>query len=296
MTPKWRSGKTLDHWRRFEKVYSMPIAKIPVGEVTTDDVLRMLRPIWKAKPETAAKARARAKLVLDHAKARGLRQGENPAQWSGHINQILPPPKKLVRGHHPAMPYADVPNFMTVLRATDGVSARALEFTILTAVRSALTRAARWDEFDLDKGLWIIPADRTKTDKPLRVPLSGRAVDIVSAMKKRSINQYAFPGQRARTGHIPKGALTDALDAAGGGAYTVHGFRSAFRDWVTEETNFQESVAEAALAHASGDEVERAYRRGDALAKRRNLMDAWERYCLTPAKSDNVIALPQARA
>lgn len=292
MKPKWRGAKTVAAWERFASSYVVSIRKVPVDKVSTDDVVRVLRPLWHDKPETATKVRERIKLVLDHAKARGLRIGDNPAQWKGHLDQILPAPSKLSRGHHAAMPYADVSAFIKKLRSVDGIGAIALEFTILTAVRSGEARGATWQEIDLDAKVWTIPAERMKTGKEHRVPLSGRAVEIVQAMKATAVNNLVFPGKRDKK-PLSDMTLLKALDTAGGGAFTVHGFRSAFRDWVAEETNFQREVAEAALAHAVGDAVERAYRRGDALEKRRKLMEAWTTYCGT-VKVGNV--LPMRRA
>lgn len=275
MKPKWRGAKTVAAWERFAKTYAKALRKIPVDKVTTDDVVRVLRPLWHAKPETASKVRDRLRMVLDHAKARALRQGDNPAAWRGHLDQILPAPQKLARGHHAAMPYADVPALMTKLRASAGTGARALEFAILTASRSGEARGAIWGEIDLDGALWTIPAMRMKSGKVHRVPLGKSVVAILREAKEVSLNEFVFPGQRSGK-PLSDMTLAKALSAAGGGDFTVHGFRSSFRDWVAEETVFQREVAEAALAHAVGDETERAYRRGDALAKRRELMAAWE--------------------
>ena len=289
MKPKWRGAKTVAAWERFAKSYVNSIRKVPVDKVSTDDVVRVLRPLWHAKPETATKVRERLKLVLDHAKARGLRTGDNPAQWKGHLDQILPAPDKLSRGHHAAMPFVDVPAFLKKLRGVDGVGARALEFVVLTAVRSGEARGATWKEIDLDAKVWTIPAARMKTAKLHRVPLSDRAMAVVEAMKATAVNDLVFPGQREKR-PLSDMTLAKALKAAGAGAFTVHGFRSSFRDWVAEETHFQREVAEAALAHTVGDAVERAYRRGDALAKRRELMEAWATYC-EGRHGANVVAL-----
>lgn len=278
MSPKWRGRDTATRWRRIANTYAKSIRKIPIDKVSTDDVVRVLRPLWHSRPETATKVRESVKLVLDHAKARGLRSGDNPAQWKGHLDQILPAPSKLARGHHAAMPYVDVPAFIERLRSVDGTGAQALEFVILTATRNGETRGATWGEIDLEANVWTIPADRMKTGNEHRVPLSDRAIEIVEAMKATAINDLVFPGQRDRR-PLSDMTLAKALKAAGGNGFTVHGFRSAFRDWVAEETSFQREVAEAALAHSVGDSVERAYRRGDALAKRRKMMDAWAGYC-----------------
>lgn len=288
MKSKWRGDKTVAAWQRFAKAYTNAIRKVPVEKLTTDDVVRVLRPLWRDKPETATKVRERIKIVLDHAKARGLRTGDNPAAWKGHLDQILPAPSKLSRGHHAAMPYGEVPAFVERLRGGDGVGVRALEFLVLTAVRSGEARGATWDEIDLEAKVWTIPAVRMKTGKAHRVPLSPAALGIVERMAALRMNQFVFPGQRDRR-PLSDMTLAKALKTAGGGDFTVHGFRSSFRDWVAEETSFQREVAEAALAHSVGDAVERAYRRGDALEKRRLLMDAWSDYIVGRAAgvSDN---------
>lgn len=278
MKPKWRGRSTLAAWERFAQSYACTIRKVPVDKLSTDDVVRVLRPLWHDKIETATKVRERIKLVLDHAKARGLRSGDNPAAWKGHLDQILPAHSKLDRSHHAAMPYADVPAFLQRLRGAGGVGARALEFAILTAVRSGEARGARWSEIDLDAKVWTIAATRMKSEKLHRVPLSDRAMEIVQEMKATALNDLVFPGQRDNR-PLSDMTLLKVLKTAGGGAVTAHGFRSSFRDWSAEATNFQREVAEAALAHAVGDSVERAYRRGDALEKRRKLMDAWASYC-----------------
>ncbi|KQT04131.1 site-specific integrase [Rhizobium sp. Leaf386] len=289
MKPKWRGDKTVAAWERFAKSYINTIRKIPIDKVSTEDVVRVLRPLWHDKPETATKVRERLKLVLDHAKARGLRSGDNPAQWKGHLDQILPAPSKLSRGHHAAMPYVDVAEFLQRLSKVSGIGSSALEFTILTAVRSGEARGATWREIDLEAKVWTIPAERMKSGKEHRVPLSDRALAIVKDMKAIAVNELVFPGQREKR-PLSDMTLAKALNTAGGGDFTVHGFRSSFRDWAAEETNFQREVAEAALAHAVGDSVERAYRRGDALEKRRKLMDAWAVYC-TDRQRENVVAM-----
>lgn len=292
MKSKWRGDATLAGWQRFANSYINSIRKVPVDKVSTDDVVRVLRPIWHEKIETATKVRERMKIVLDHAKARGLRSGDNPAEWKGHLDQILPAHSKLARGHHAAMPYADVAAFLPRLREVGGVGAKALEFTILTAVRSGEARGATWAEIDLEAKVWTIPPDRMKSEKEHRVPLSERAVTILREMEAVAVNALVFPGQRDKRA-LSDMTLAKALKTAGAGEFTVHGFRSSFRDWAAEETNFQREVAEAALAHAVGDAVERAYRRGDALEKRRRLMSAWASYCLT-VRPANVVAIVRA--
>lgn len=288
MQPKWKSDKTLAKWERFAGVHAKDIRKVPVEAVSTEDVLKIIRPLWAEKPETAGNVRECTKLVLDHAKARGLRTGDNPAEWKGHLDQILPPPKKLVRGHHAAMPFAEVSGFFKKLNAIGGVGARALEYAILTAARSGEARGATWQEIDLAEKVWIVPAERMKSGREHRVPLCDRAMAILAAMRERAIDDLVFPGAKQNS-PLSDMSLAKALKAAGGSEYTVHGFRSSFRDWVSESTNFQREVAEAALAHAVGDSVERAYRRGDALEKRRQLMEAWAAYVVgTP---DGVVRL-----
>ncbi|MDT7536180.1 integrase arm-type DNA-binding domain-containing protein [Sphingobium sp. SA2] len=275
MAPKWRGAKTVAAWQRFATTYTKALSQMPVDQIVTDDVVQVLRTLWHSKPETATKVRDRIRMVLDHAKARGLRQGDNPATWKGHLDQILPTPSKLKRGHHAAMPYVDVPALIAKLRNSAAVGARALEFTVLTAARSGETRAATWDEIDTATATWTIPAHKMKSGKVHRVPLGERAVTILAEAKARSEGDHVFPGQRS-VRPLSDMTLLKALHAAAGDGFTVHGFRSSFRDWVGEATTFQREVAEAALAHAVGDETERAYRRGDALEKRRELMKAWE--------------------
>ncbi len=274
MKSRWRGDKTEASWVRFAETYAKSLRRVPIAEVSTDDVLRIIRPLWHSKPETASKVRERIKLVLDHAKARQLRTGDNPAQWKGHLDQMLPPPERLRQGHLAAMPYLEIPKFIATLSGASGTGAKALEFTILTAARSGEARGATWAEFDLDAALWIVPAARMKSGKEHRVPLCDRAVAIVREMKAKSISDVVFYGSNPRR-PISDMTMAKALRTAGGGGFTVHGFRSAFRDWAAEETSHQREVAEAALAHAVGDAVERAYRRGDALEKRRKLMNDW---------------------
>jgi len=220
--------------------------------------------------------RGRIERVLDAAKAKGLRSGENPAQWRGHLAILLPRPKKLSRGHHPAMPYQQVPAFVAALRTGPADAARALEFLILTAARSGKVRGMSWAEVDMDASLWTVPGDRMKAGRPHRVPLSARALEILSERRpaKPDPDALVFPGP---SGVVSSDMVFAALLARmGQDAYTAHGFRSSFRDWVGEETDHPRELAEAALAHRVGDETELAYRRGHALAKRRRLMGHWE--------------------
>jgi integrase len=261
---------------------------IAVADIDTGHVMAVLEPIWRTKPETASRVRGRIETVLDAAKARGHREGENPARWRGHIDKMLPARQRLSRGHHRAMPYADVATFMERLRARDAVAALALEFTILTAARSGETLGAMWGEVDLGAAVWTVPADRMKAGKEHRVPLSPRAVEILTATSKLG-SDYLFPG--TANGKLSAMAMTMLLRRMKVDA-TPHGFRSSFRDWASERTGFDRDTCEMALAHTIGDKTEAAYRRGDLFDKRRKLMDAWAAYCATPnAAGDNVVPL-----
>jgi integrase len=272
----WRNAKHRQQWENTLATYVYPaIGCMPVADVDTPHVLRILEPIWKAKAETASRLRGRIETVLDSAKARGYRQGENPARWRGHLAQILPARAKLSRGHHKAMPYEDVPAFLTQLRARKAVAALALEFVILTAVRTGEAIGASWSEVDLDKSIWSIPASRMKAGKEHRVPLSPRAVAILESLQPIG-SPYLFPSSRG--GKLSGMAMAMLLRRMSVDV-TVHGFRSSFRDWVAECTSVSHEVAEMALAHTIGSAVERAYRRGDLFDKRRQLMADWAAYC-----------------
>ena len=239
----------------------------------------MLEPIWREVPETASRLRGRIETVLDSAKARGYRQGENPARWRGHLAQILPARTKLSRGHHKAMPYDAIPAFVEQLQGREAVAALALEFVILTAARTGEVIAAEWSEVDLAKAVWTVPAERMKAGKEHRVPLSPRALAILEETKQLG-GKYLFPGaQRAKLSGMAMAMLLRRMKQD----VTVHGFRSAFRDWAAECTGYSHEVAEMALAHTIGNAVERAYRRGDLFDKRRRLMADWATYCASGA-------------
>ncbi len=274
---QWRNEKHREQWAMTLREYAAPIRARKVDEIDTEAVLSVLKPIWQEKPETASRLRGRIERVLDAAKAKGERQGENPARWRGHLDHLLPARQKLSRGHHAAMPFDDLPAFVASLREREAVSALGLEFLILTAARSGEVLGARWDEVDIDAKVWTVPAGRMKAGKEHRVPLSARAVEILQKVKPLRDGDYVFPGQRKAKGLSIM--AFEMLLRRMGADYTTHGFRSAFRDWAGEATNFPRDVAEQALAHAVGDATERAYRRGDALEKRRKLMDAWANYC-----------------
>jgi len=276
----WRNAKHKQQWENTLKTYAYPVfGDLPVAEVDTPHVLKVLEPIWREVPETASRLRGRIETVLDSAKARGYRQGENPARWRGHLAQILPARTKLSRGHHKAMPYEAVPEFLATLRAREAVSALALEFVILTAARTGEVIAAEWSEVDLAKAVWTVPAERMKAGKEHRVPLSPRAVEILEQTKQLG-GKYLFPGgQRDKLSSMAMAMLLRRMKQN----VTVHGFRSAFRDWAAECTGYSHEVAEMALAHTIGNAVERAYRRGDLFDKRRRLMADWATYCASGA-------------
>jgi integrase len=279
MRPSWRSDKHAKQWTLTLGTYCTPIRHLPVDKIATEDVLTVLRPLWNSKFETASRMRGRIERVLDAAKAQGLRTGlENPARWRGHLDQLLPKRQRLERNHLAAMPYAVVPALMRKLRTREGAAERALEFTILTVARSGEALGARWDEFDLDGALWTVPPVRIKAGREHRVPLSDRALQIVKAMHERRNGDFVFPGTRPGKPLWGR-ALEMALLRMGVEGATVHGFRSAFRDWAAEQTSFPAEVAEMALAHAIMSRVEAAYRRGDLFDKRRTLMEAWAEYC-----------------
>ena len=288
----WRNDKHRQQWKNTLATYVYPvIGELPVAAVGTAHVLQILEPIWKAKAETASRVRGRMETILDAAKARGYREGENPARWRGHIAQILPVRSRLTRGHHKAMPYDAIPAFVGALHKREAVAALALEFTILTAARSGEVIGATWAEVDLDKAIWTIPADRMKAAKEHRVPLSPRAVAILEGLQPLG-SEYLFPGAKGgKLSGMAMGMLMRRMKVDA----TVHGFRSGFRDWAAECTGYAHEVAEMALAHTIENKVERAYRRGDLFDKRRRLMDDWAIYCATiPAAGAKVTPIRAA--
>jgi integrase len=278
MEGQWRNAKHRAQWRMTLGTYAAPIRATKVSQIGTDEVLRVLNPLWQSRPETASRLRGRIERVLDYAKAKGWRTGENPALWRGHLKSILPARQRLTRGHHAAMPYRDVPAFVQQLSGKEALAARALEFLILTATRTGEVLGATWAEFDLENGLWTIPAARMKAGREHRVPLSARAHAIVKALHDTRISEYVFPGH-AKGKPLSNMAFAKLMERLKADAFTAHGFRSAFRDWEGDCTAFPRDVAEQALAHRVGDATEQAYRRADALEKRRKLMAAWSDYC-----------------
>jgi integrase len=277
---EWRNEKHAAQWAMSLTKYAASLRPRPVDEIDTETILEVLQPLWHRIPETAARLRGRIEAVLDAARARGFipKNEANPARWRGHLDKLLPKRPKLSRGHHAAMPYTVVPSLIVELRKRKSTAALALEFTILTAARSGEVIGARWAEMDLQAKIWIIPARRMKAGRTHRVPLTAPALKILEGLSHARMDEYVFPGQREGR-PISNMAMQMALRRMGIGQVTVHGFRSAFRDWCGNETRFEREVAEAALAHVVGDKAEQAYRRGDALEKRRKLMDSWGRYC-----------------
>jgi integrase len=278
----WRNVKHAGQWEATLSTYAYPaVGALSVQAVDTGLVLAVIEPIWSTKPETASRLRGRIESVLDWAAARGFRKGENPARWRGHLDHLLPAPSKVRRvKHHAALPYDDMSAFMPALRAQAGVAARALEFTILTAARTSDTIGAKWSELNLRDKLWTVPGERMKAGKEHRVPLSEAALEILGEMEATGPagHPYIFPGgQRDRP--LSNMAMAAVLERMGRDDLTVHGFRSTFKDWTSERTNFPGEVAEMALAHAVGDKVEAAYRRGDLFEKRRRLMAEWAGHC-----------------
>ncbi len=272
----WRNDKHRQQWRNTLASYVYPvIGDLPVADIDTAHVLKIVEPMWRDKPETASRIRGRIETILDAAKARGYREGENPARWRGHIAQILPARSRLTRGHHKAMPYAAIPAFMAQLRKREAMAALALEFVILTATRTSEVLGAAWTEVDLGKAIWTVPASRMKAGKEHRIPLSPRAVEILEAVKPLG-KASLFPADTG--GKLSTMAMSMLLRRMKVDC-TVHGFRSAFRDWSAECTGYAHEVCEMALAHAIANKSEAAYRRGDLFDKRRRLMDDWATYC-----------------
>jgi integrase len=284
----WRNEKHRQQWTNTLETYAYPVlGTLAVAAIDTGLVMKVLEPIWAIKPETAGRVRGRIERVLDWAKVRGYRDGDNPARLRGHLDTLLPKKSKVHKvKHHAALPYRDVGAFMAKLREETSISAHALAFLILTATRTSEVLEVPWDEFDLDERVWTIPPERMKADKEHRVPLAPRAVAILKEMKQIRLNEYVFPG--AKPGRpLSNMALAMLLRRLGYGNITAHGFRSSFRDWAAERTSFPREVAEMALAHKIPDAVEAAYRRSDLFDKRRKLMEAWAAYCTSvgaPAK------------
>jgi integrase len=286
----WKNSKHESQWRNTLETYAYPsIGSLPIQIVDVGLVMQILEPIWYEKTETASRVRQRIENVLDWAKARGYRTGENPALWRGHLDKLLPKRAKVQKVKHlNAMPYAELPEYFIELRKRETLAAKALAFAILTATRSNEAREARWSEIDVKKGIWIIPEARMKAGREHRVPLTPECMSILKVIKPDKTNDFVFPGLGKDTS-ISDAALLKSLKQTHP-TLTVHGFRSSFRDWCAEMTNYPRELAEAALAHALKDQTEAAYQRGDMFDKRRKLMYSWADYCLTGKKTSKKVA------
>jgi integrase len=300
---EWKNPKHRAQFLATLKDYAFPkIGKLPVGAIDTGLILKVLEQrhanypeqrLWDAIPETASRLRGRIEAILDWASVRGLRQGDNPARWKGHLSNALPTRGRSRKAkHHAALPYREVGDFIAQLRRREGVAARALEFTILTAARTGETIGATWPEIDTTGKLWTVPAGRIKGGKEHRVPLSDRAIEILAALPREDSNPHVFIGPNRGSG-LSNAAMAAVIDRTKRYDITVHGMRSTFRDWAAEQTSYQNHVVEMALAHSVSDKVEAAYRRGELLEKRRRLMVDWARFCSTPARKagDIVVAI-----
>lgn len=294
--PEWSNVKHAAQWQSTLETYAFPvIGSLHVQDVQDAHILKILEPIWQTKTETATRVRGRLENILDWATARKLRTGLNPARWRGHLDHLLPAPKKTTRVvHHEAVQIDDVPAFFASLKTREGVAATALLFTLLTAARSGETRGATWTEFDTEKALWTIPASRMKAKREHRVPLTAAVLELLRSLPRADGSDYVF--QAPRGGQLSDMALTAVMRRMELTA-VPHGLRSTFRDWAAEKTNFPGDLVEMALAHALTNKVEAAYRRGDQFEKRRTLMDAWSKFLATPvAKGDNVVTLTRNAA
>jgi len=287
----WKSEKHADQWSSTLTAYAYPKLKNRyIHTISTNDIIDVLEPIWKSKTETASRVRGRMEAILDWAKVKGYRTGENPARWRGHLDNLLPKRSKVQKvQHHAALSYGEMPTFYKQLKAENTQSALALQFLILTATRTSETIVASWKEVNLKETLWVVPADRIKGGKEHRIPLSKPAISILESIKKAQKRggieaaEYVFSNGRV-DGHISNMTMLQLLNRLGRDDLTVHGFRSTFRDWAAEKTHYPREVAEMALAHVVGDKVEAAYRRGDLFEKRAVLMADWAEYCLSGGK------------
>ena len=281
----WRNTRHARQWVSTLKTYARSqIGSKPVNSITTEDVLRILQPIWTSKTETAKRVQGRMENILDYAAAHKYRDVFNPARWQGHLDKLLPKPAKVrTVKHHPAIPYGEVPGFMLELLANGSMSALSLRMLILTVTRSSEVRLAKWEEVDVSLKVWTIPAERTKTKKEHRVPLSDSSIRLLESLPRYEGNSYVFPGAH-KSKPLTNAAMLEIMIRMGYGdggnrpRAVPHGFRSSFRDWSGEESNFPRDVAEMALGHVIENKVEAAYRRGDLFEKRRAMMEAWAHY------------------
>jgi len=288
----WRNAKHRQQWRNTLTAYASPVFEgLSVGSIDTPEVIKVLDRIWQDKPATASRVRGRIERVLDWAKVRGYREGENPARWRGHLDKVFPTKAKVKRAkHHAAVDIDDAPAVYARLCETDGMAALALRFVVLTAGRAGEILGARWLEIDLQAAIWTIPGARMKAGQVHRAPLSREALAVLRAAAKYRVNDRIFPSSR-RGRPISSSSLLKVLQAVVAADATVHGFRSTFRDWCSERTSFSREVSEMALAHTIENPAEAAYRRGELLRKRAQLMEAWARFLTTPAASANVVPI-----
>jgi integrase len=291
----WRNATHRSQWVTTLRDYVYPvIGAHAVAAIGTAAVMKVLEPIWMTRTETASRVRGRIEAVLDWARARGYRDGENPARWRGHLDHLLPARAKVARvQHHPALPYAEIGAFMAKLRDDDSIPARALEFVTLTAARLGEVLGATWSEIDLANRVWIVPAARMKMGKEHRVPLSSAAIAVLKSMQAIRHGELVFPGAKERP--ITRLAVLRVVKRLAGDV-TTHGLRSTFRDWAAEQTAFPAELAEMALAHSVGSTVEAAYRRSDLFDKRRKLMDAWAAFCAKPSGAGAVTPIRAVRS
>jgi integrase len=303
---KWRNVREAPQWTNSLAQYVHPIlGNLSVSDIDTPLILKVLEqpveadgrypagPLWLARHETASRLRGRIEAVLGWATVRQYRTGDNPARWSGHLATVLPGSNGVAQEHFSALPFAEMPAFVAALRETTAAAARALEFLILTAARSGEVLGAKWSEIHMDEAVWTVSAERMKAQREHRVPLSGPAVDLLKGLYTQEGNPYVFIGDSG--GALGPMAMRRVLRQLGKDGITVHGFRSAFRDWAGEQTAFPHDVCEAALAHSRGDQTVKAYARGDLFDKRRRLMEAWASYLASPAKATGEV-VPLKRA
>lgn len=278
--PEFRNEKHKKQWIRTLEQHAFPIiGNLPVSEIDLTHILQVLEPIWHDRTETASRVRQRIEAVLTWATVSGFRSGDNPARWQGNLKEVLPTPSKIAKvKHHTALPYTEIGQFMSDLRKREGMAAQGLQLLILTAARSGEIRGMTWDEVDMDAKTWTVPADRIKAGKEHRVPLSDDAIKILKTVPQYQGSNYVFPSPKG--GQLSDVTLSAVMRRMGVKA-VPHGFRSTFRDWCAECTNYPSEVAKKALAHTLGDKVEEAYQRGDLLEKRRRLMQEWNKYCNT---------------
>jgi len=282
LKPSWKGKKSLEQWTRTVEVYCVDLLPMDIEAVDTEDVLKALKEIWQEKPETARRVRSRTARIIDYAISKKWRKADNPARWKNHLENLLTPQGK--RGHFAALPYQLIPKLIGALHDKYATSALALEFTILTAMRTTEVLEAVWTEIDFDKKLWIVPAERMKGGEQHEVPLTSRLLEILKEQNELNNTGFIFSGMR-KGNPLSNMAMSKMLKGLTVEKCTVHGMRSSFRDYCGDMTNFPREIAEAALAHKVGSKVEQSYRRGSALEKRRQLMQLWCDYCNGNIKS-----------